>query len=788
MGNSDSDKQTADTLFSYLNNVIFKPTHASLDLEALPDSFRDLGRGLQYLDFLLNETRIFAKELSKGNLDYPVPPPANEIASSLKMLHSSLKHLTWQTQQVAKGDYNQRVNFMGDFSAAFNNMVEQLEERHKISIDEKTMLEMYVHLILKNCPNPILLFDRQGKLVYVSDSYFQYYGKYNRDEVLGKGIHDLFLPIVSIKSLNIIEQLYENAITEEQMFETEQQIDFGDSQSPGHFKLQVTPMLDKGENVSGIIVFLFDITDSIIARDSAEYARDMAEKSSRSKSNFLARMSHEIRTPMNAVLGMAELSLREEIQPSVADHIRNIKQAGINLLSIINDILDFSKIEAGRLEIITVDYSLSTLFNDVINIIKMKIHESNLRFIINVDSNLPSVVHGDPVRIRQILLNILSNAVKYTKEGFVALSIEGKKTDDKTITLRIEVSDSGRGIKKEEIDLLFTDFARLEMEKNTSIEGTGLGLAITRSLSKAMNGKIELASEYGKGSIFTFILPQKIVSEDKLTVVENPEKKNILVFERREIYSESIEKTLNNLGVRCDFATTDSEFTRYLECNNYSHVFLPPYLYHEVKKFNSNFTANTNFALIVEFGEVIAENNVCVLPMPLYSLNVTDFLNDFPVRNEEKSTSEPMVTFTAPNAKIMIVDDVSINLDVAEGLLTPYEMEITLCKSGFEAIEKIKSKNFDLVFMDHMMPEMSGIEAVARIRTLNDGDSYFRNVPIVALTADAVSGTKEMFLKNNFNDYISKPIDIAKMNEVLEKWIPAEKKIILKPVSASRPV
>ena len=256
-----SANPVADLFFSYLNDVIYKPSAASLDLESLPESFVDLGKGLQYLCSCISETRTFAKELAAGNLDCTPPPACNEIASPLKMLHSSLKHLTWQSQQVAKGDYNQRVSFMGDFSRAFNYMIEQLEQKQKIILDEKTRLELYVQLILLNCPNPILLFDNQGKLAYVSDSYFKYCNSFGRDEVLGKEIHELFTPIVSAQSLNKIEQLYNNAIKEERMLQTEQEIDFGNSLTSGYFKIQITPMLDGAGSVAGIIMFLIDITE-----------------------------------------------------------------------------------------------------------------------------------------------------------------------------------------------------------------------------------------------------------------------------------------------------------------------------------------------------------------------------------------------------------------------------------------------------------------------------------------------------------------------------------------------
>ena len=772
---TDPLKPIADILFTYLRDVIYKPSSASLNIEDLPESFHDFGKGLMYYNHLVSEVKYLAKELSVGNLDCELPPPSNEIAAPLKMLYSSLKHLSWQTQQVAKGDFNQHVNFMGDFSDAFNNMIEQLKEHRQKTLDEKTRLEMYVQLIIANYPDPILLFDGQGKLLYASDSYFDYCKIFEKDAVLGMQIRDLFIPVLSEQSLGEIEQLYISAVLEEHMFETEHEIDFGQPESRGHFKVQVRPMLDNVKNVVGVVVFLFNVTDIIQARHEAERARELAEQSSHAKSNFLAKMSHEIRTPMNAVLGMAELALREDIPPTATEHIKTIKQVGLNLLSIINDILDFSKIEAGKMEIFPTEYLFSSVVNDVVNIIKTKILESRLRFLVNIDCNIPNVLFGDAIRIRQILLNLLSNAVKYTDSGFVGFSVTGEMTDDNSVILSMTVSDSGKGIKPEELEELFGEFTRFGLDKNRKIEGTGLGLAITRNFVAAMGGKIDVQSEYGKGSTFTVTLPQKVIQNRKIATIEKVEEKRVLVYDRREIYVESFIQTLENLGVDYRLVSTESDFFKNLIDENYSFVFLPSFLYEDIKKNYSGFKSNVKFAVIVEFGEAITDRNISILTMPVFSIPVANFLNSAGDNYTGSSRKEISEGFIATQAKILIVDDININLEVAEGLLLPYQMQIKLCKSGIESIEEIKSKSYDLVFMDQMMPEMDGMEVVSQIRALGSEDQYYKDIPIIALTANAVFGTREMFLENGFNDFLSKPIDISRMAEVLRKWIPKEK-------------
>jgi len=777
---SNQLKPVADILFEYLHGIIYKPSEASLDIQCLPEAFGDFGKGMQYLGSIISETREFAKELAVGNLNCTPPPSTNEIASSLKMLHSSLRHLTWQTQQVAKGDYNQRVNFMGDFSIAFNNMVKLLEQKQKIILDEKAKLEMYVSLILVNCPNPILLFDSKGKLAYVSNSYFMYCKNLEREDVLGKEIHDLFSPIVSGEALNEIEHLYRSAIIEERMFETEQIIDFGGFEPSSHFQIQITPMADTDGSIAGIIMFLLDMTESIQARLNAEHARELAEQSSRSKSSFLARMSHEIRTPMNAILGMAELALREEVPPLVEEHIRTIKQAGMNLLSIINDILDFSKIEAGKLEIVPVDYTFSSLVHDVVNIIKTKLLESRLRFVVDIDSNIPDQLNGDVIRIRQVLLNLLSNAVKYTEKGFVAFSVRKIIINDDTVKITAEITDSGKGIRQEEQRKLFSEFSRFDSEKNINVEGTGLGLSICKSLVTAMGGEIDVFSEYGKGSTFMVSLPQKVRDNKKTATVWDPETKNVLIYERRHTYIDSIVSTMANLGVGCKAAATASEYYDSLASGNFNFVLLASPLYEETKKIYADFKTNAKIAVITEFGETIKDRDISTITMPVFSLPIANFLNGISDIHD-RSGGGNGTGMVAPEAKIMVVDDINTNLVVAEGLLLPYGVQIKLCGSGMEALEEIKATRYDLVLMDNMMPEMDGTETMLQIRAMGGEDPYYKNVPIVVLTADAIIGTKERLIKSGFDDFLSKPIDTTQLNAILERWIPKEKQTTATP-------
>jgi len=542
-----------------------------------------------------------------------------------------------------------------------------------------------------------------------------------------------------------------------------------------------------------LIFFMFIVINVFVARSENAMAEQnlqlieanrKAEFASQAKSDFLAKMSHEIRTPMNAINGMAELLLRGELSNDARSYAQDIKQAGNNLVSIINDILDFSKIEAGKLEINPIKYLLSSLINDTVNIIRTRLIEKPIRFFTNIDGNIPNSLIGDEVRLRQILINLLSNAVKYSDKGNIGMTITVDKRDDKQVWLKIAVTDTGKGIRQEDQAKLFDEFVKVDVKRNQGIEGTGLGLAITKSLCIAMGGQISMESEYGKGSAFTAVIPQGVESEAPFAVVEEAEKKKVLVYESRINYAKSICWTLENLKVPHTMVTNQDDFAKALYREEWFYVFSGYGLYGKIEPLMEKNDAaffggkKPSLALMIEWGTEAYLPGVRFVSIPVQSMSIANVLNG---KTDSKGyiKSTDVIRFTFPRARILVVDDIATNLKVVEGLLAPYRVTVDTCLSGLRAIELVKraaseKHEYDIVLMDHMMPEMDGIEATAAIRSL-EGER-FRNMPIIALTANAVMGMREMFIENGLNDFLSKPIDVSKLDEILDRWIPKEKR------------
>ncbi|MCL2499984.1 MAG: response regulator [Defluviitaleaceae bacterium] len=506
--------------------------------------------------------------------------------------------------------------------------------------------------IYKSVNMPILVLDHENTIKVENKAAVDFMG--------GSGIGENFTEYIRVEGNKPSPSFLSHTIVSETITYT----------SPTRERLcdlMLTVERDKyGDAISKIAV-IRDITEEKRTHELA-LAHDEARAASQAKSHFLANMSHEIRTPMNVIIGMTGLLLEAETPLDAAnDYLQKVNAAGITLMNLVNDVLDITKIESGKFELIPVEYALPGFLNDAVNLSISRRGDKPIGFILDVSTDLPVTVMGDDLRLKQILVNLLSNAFKYTREGSVTLKVDCERLSETEIKLNFAITDTGIGMRPEDIKKLFTSYNQVDTRANRMIEGTGLGLSIAKGLTELMGGSITVESEYGRGSTFRINVMQGLVSNECIDA-----------------------QTLEDLK-------------------------------------NLKYSSNANKP------EAKAER-----------LNLS-------------------------GVNVLVVDDSPTNLDVACGLLGKYKVTVECASGGYEAIEKVKSFKYDAIFMDHMMPGMDGIDAAKHIRALDT--EYTRNVPIIALTANAVAGNERLFLDEGFNAFLSKPINVSKLDAVLRRWV-----------------
>lgn len=534
--------------------------------------------------------------------------------------------------------------------------------------EEKDYKNLYKEIVT-NLLEGVMVISMKGKITMLNPAAERILGLTQED--IGNSFINVFLTREGTDDFNevILDTVYEKEKV------SNKPVDYVLEGETRNLSLTTSYIHNDGEK--SVVVVMEDVTELNELRDAHkaldkitklnreyERAKDEAVRANEAKSLFLSNMSHEIRTPINAVLGMNEMILRECTDKQLLSYASNIRSSGKTLLFLINDILDMSKIESGKMEIVKAEYKPEDLLMDLWNVIFLRAQEKGLAIRFSLDETLPCVLFGDDVRIKQIVTNLLTNAVKYTPQGEVEMTVAYERRGEEELALIISVKDTGMGIREEDMGKLFESFQRLDEEKNRNIEGTGLGMNITMSLLKLMDGEMKVESEYGKGSDFTVTIPQRII---------------------------------------CNEPTGDFEAVR---------------------------------------------------------------------RRREQNLSGLQQTFEAPEASVLVVDDNSMNLTVFQSLLKRTRMKITTADSGRRCLELVQKERYHMIFMDHMMPEMDGIETLHEIRKLTDCPNA--DTPVIVLTANALSGAREGYLREGFADFLTKPIDGDLLEETVERYLPKE--------------
>lgn len=504
---------------------------------------------------------------------------------------------------------------------------------------------------------------------------------------------------------------------------------------------------------------------------NAEMAHLEAMDAYIAKDMFLINMSHEIRTPMNAILGTTEMLLDYDINEHVRDNVYSILNSCNALLTITDDMLDLTKTETGNVKIFNTEYDITEVLSDIVNMMSVRLMDSEVEFFVDIDMDIPYRLYGDGARLRQVFINLLNNAVKYTKFGSIILRVTYERIADNKIMLKADIADTGIGIREEDLSQLFVSYQRVEegAADRRKIEGTGLGLAISQEIVGQMGGRITAQSKYRVGSTFSFSVCQTMVTEMPIVHLENISRPKILVFEENETFQSVLADIFQRMEYHAMYAQNKVMFENLLLDEQFTHIFIALERYEEVSKFLLKHVTTECIAIISAVNQIPSvEQFGCILTRPLHCINVAAVFS-----NEKNKSVRDVIRkggFICPEANILVVDDNLTNLNVVGGLLKKYEARVLMANSGAECLNIVASEHVDLIFLDYMMPEMDGIDTLMRIKEMDRED--ISTIHIIALTANVVSGAREMFMEAGFDDYISKPIETDRMERALRTHLP----------------
>ena len=556
-----------------------------------------------------------------------------------------------------------------------------------------------------------------------------------------------------------------------------QRVDFSDSGSAVSAIMQMSNMF-----VIEYLIYIWVCKRNENTERMQSTISDLREAEA-SRDDFLANISHEIRTPINTICGISEILLQKEMSSDIRMQLYYIQTAGRNLTSVVSDILDFSELQSGNIEIVEEEYNISSTINDAIDMCMGKINEKKtMELIVNCDAMIPSVLKGDEKKIRRVILNLLDNAIKFTEEGCVCLDVSYRR-EEYGINLMFTIQDTGIGMELADLEKLFTGFTQVDTRRNRKNGGIGLGLAISNIMVKKMGGVITIKSKPGQGTTVKVIIPQTVIKDTPIVQLEDKSKINVGVYinleeyiypQIRDAYTKIVNRVIEQMQVRNHVCMNLAEVKKWQNQEEFTHIIITLLEYEEAKEYFDELSKTVNVIVVLfrEQEEKLDNPHLLKLYKPFYVLPLVSVVKGS-MRGKTKGSIGRAKGFTTKDTKILVVDDNIMNLKVMEGILGKYKISVVTANSGKAALQVIEEKNFDLVLMDHMMPEMDGIETLHRIR--NMAGNYYRNVPIIALTANTIAGAREMFLEEGFDDFVEKPVECSVLERVLQRNLPAEK-------------
>lgn len=588
---------------------------------------------------------------------------------------------------------------------------------------------------------PIFVIDPEAKIEFISDAGYVFFGIEHGNE---KEIN--VLELFKLESCDEILDIANKKNTKECSIKYNNR----------YCSISIEKVTDVFNDIIGYILLVTDLTEKNKYINELQIAKDEAEEASKSKDNFLANMSHELRTPLNAIIGMNSLLKTETDTSKIKEYTLQVDKSSRTLLTMIDELFDYTEIQNGKLDIIEDEYNIVDTIKVIINSYKEQIEDKHLLYEVNIDKQIPLKLYGDEKRLKQCIINLLKNAIKYTKTGKITLNITTQNNNE-NVNLLIEVIDTGIGIKEKDTQKIFSSFKGLEETNNRNYEGIGVGLATVKKLMTLMNGNLDIKSEEGKGTKCTINIPQRIIDNTESGGYQETNKTHkIGVINDNSNDTKILIRLLNKEFVELEILN-NIDYTQ-IKQSNFDYIFIN----HDEITNSEEISQNLQDQKIVFLTEEEIQTDKLKILKPVSRQKLKEIFN----------LKDKVTEVYCPNAKMLAVDDNKLNLIVLKGFLKNTGAQIETCTSGAEALELTLKNKYDIIFLDHMMPGMDGVETMKNIR--NQNTEMASTVPIIVVTANAVEGAKDYYISQGFQEYISKPIDTVLLNETLMKYLPKE--------------